>query len=70
MKETLDKPAGVNPAPTPVEDPDYFVYGQVAEEVNACLQAGREPDVSSLIAQHPRLASQIRELVGTLVALH
>jgi hypothetical protein len=52
------------------ENQEYLVYGRVAEQVKACLQAGREPDVDQLIRDHPDLASQIRQLVPTLVLLH
>jgi WD40 repeat protein/serine/threonine protein kinase len=56
------------PAP-PVEGAEYLVYGLVADEVSACLKAGREPDVEALAAEHPELASQIRDLVPALVTL-
>jgi serine/threonine protein kinase/Flp pilus assembly protein TadD len=49
--------------------PDDLVYGQVAEEVNACLRAGRDPDVAALAARYPHLAGQVRELVGALLVL-
>jgi hypothetical protein len=52
-----------------VERSEYLVYGLVADEVSACLKAGREPDVEALVAEHPKLANQIRELVPALVTL-
>jgi tRNA A-37 threonylcarbamoyl transferase component Bud32 len=56
-------------APPSGAGPDELVYGQIAEEVNACLQAGREPDVAALAARYPQLGGQVRELVGALLAL-
>src|SRR5437870_2681835 len=55
--------------PAAGESPAYLAYGQVAEEINACLRAGRPPDVEALAARHPELGSQVRELAGALVAL-
>jgi WD40 repeat protein/serine/threonine protein kinase len=52
-----------------LKESEYLVYGLVADEISACLKAGREPDVDMLIARHPELASQIRELVPALVTL-
>ncbi|HEV3202473.1 MAG TPA: serine/threonine-protein kinase, partial [Bryobacteraceae bacterium] len=52
---------------TTSENQEYLVYGLVAEEVKACLQAGREPDVAALIRDHPELESQIRQLLPTLM---
>jgi len=52
-----------------VEGSEYLVYGLVADEVSACLKAGREPNVEALAAEHPELASQIRDLVPALVTL-
>jgi serine/threonine protein kinase/tetratricopeptide (TPR) repeat protein len=49
---------------------DYLVFGQVAEEVNACLRANQEPDVEALVQRYPGLAVPIREMLGTLVVLH
>ncbi len=40
---------------------EYFAIGRVAEEVNAALRAGRQPDVEALAAEHAELAGQIRE---------
>ena len=48
---------------------EYLIYGLVADEISACLKAGREPDVEALAAKHPDLAGQIRELVPALVTL-
>jgi serine/threonine protein kinase len=56
--------------PAGAEQAAYLVYGQIAEEVNACLAAGRTPDVEALAERHPPLAAQIRELVGALLLLH
>jgi serine/threonine protein kinase/Flp pilus assembly protein TadD len=52
------------------ERAEYLVYAAVAEEVDASLKEGREPDVESLVSSHPELAAHIRELVPTLVTLH
>ncbi len=52
------------------ERTEYLVYAAVAEEVDASLKEGREPDVESLVSSHPELAAHIRELVPTLVTLH
>src|SRR5262245_25625315 len=52
-----------------VERSEYLVYGLVADEISACLKAGREPDVEALATKHPELANQIRELVPALVTL-
>jgi serine/threonine protein kinase len=52
-----------------LEGSEYLVYGLVADEVSACLKAGREPDVDALVAAHPEIASQIRELVPALLTL-
>jgi hypothetical protein len=57
-------------APRRAENTDYLFYRQAAENVNSCLRAGREPDVEALIAPHPELAGQLRELVTALVTLH
>jgi serine/threonine protein kinase len=60
----------MNPTATTSENQEYLMYGLVAEEVKACLQAGRQPDVEALIRDHPDLASQIRQLVPTLILVH
>src|SRR5262249_28554304 len=48
----------------------YLAYGLIADEVSACLRAGREPDVAELAARYPELAGQLHELVTALVTLH
>jgi serine/threonine protein kinase/Flp pilus assembly protein TadD len=65
------RPIAIPDAPSrSVENPQFLVYGQVAEEVNACLRAGREPDVDALVARHPEMAGALREMVGALVLLN
>jgi eukaryotic-like serine/threonine-protein kinase len=59
----------VTDTPTSAHDRDYLAYGLVAEEVRACLRAGREPDVEALVRLHPDLADDIRQLVPTLAAI-
>src|SRR6202011_4388930 len=70
MNESAEKIANLDAVSRPSEDAAYVVYGQVAEEVNACLRAGREPDVEALIAPHPELGTPLREMVAALVMLH
>jgi hypothetical protein len=53
----------------PEAEPDYLVYGQLAEEIKACLAAGRPPDLEVLVNQHPDLASQIRQLAATMAVV-
>ena len=52
------------------DDSRYLVYGRLAEQIHAELQAGRPPDVEALIAQHPQLADEIRQLASAQVMLH
>ena len=52
------------------ERADYLVYAAVADEVDASLREGREPDVETLVAKNPKLGTHIRELVPTLITLH
>lgn len=55
---------------TTSENREFLVYGLVAEEVKACLNAGRQPDVEAVVRDHPELESQIRQLVPTLRLVH
>jgi serine/threonine protein kinase/tetratricopeptide (TPR) repeat protein len=59
----------MNIAAQPAEHVDDLALGQVASDVNRCLRAGRQPNVEELVAQHPALAAQIRELVPALIVL-
>jgi tetratricopeptide (TPR) repeat protein len=54
---------------TSAAGPEDLAYGQLAEEVNACLEAGREPDVEELKKRYPHLAGQVHDLVGALAVL-
>ncbi len=60
----------MNPTELHEQGSDYLRLGEVAEEVNACLEAGGTPDIEALAARHPALAEQVRQLVPALVALH
>src|SRR5438105_72812 len=60
----------MNPSAPAMESSEYLVYGLVADEVSACLKAGREPDAEALASRHPELSKQIRELLPALVTLH
>jgi tetratricopeptide (TPR) repeat protein/tRNA A-37 threonylcarbamoyl transferase component Bud32 len=51
-------------------DADDLLVGRVAEEINACLAAGHEPDVDGLAARFPHRASEFPELVRALMLLH
>ncbi len=66
-------PSEIQGHPAAAENPDdsrYLVYGRVAEQIHADLQAGRPPEVEALIDQHPQLADEIRQLASAQVMLH
>jgi serine/threonine protein kinase/tetratricopeptide (TPR) repeat protein len=46
-----------------------LLVGQVAEEINACLAAGREPDLDGLAARFPDRAGEFPDLVRALMLL-
>jgi WD40 repeat protein/serine/threonine protein kinase/Flp pilus assembly protein TadD len=49
-----------------MEDCQYLVLGQLAEEIKAQLAAGEQPDVERLVGRHPEVAEEIRQLVPVL----
>jgi serine/threonine protein kinase/predicted Zn-dependent protease len=49
---------------------EFLMFGQIAEEVKQELDAGREPDIARLIADHPELEQHIRQLIPALHVLH
>jgi serine/threonine protein kinase/tetratricopeptide (TPR) repeat protein len=51
-------------------DADDLLVGRVAEEINASLAAGREPDLDGLAARFPHRAGEFPELVRALMLLH
>src|SRR5262249_25136344 len=55
---------------TASENREFLVYGLVAEEVKACLNGGRQPDIEVLVRDHPEFEEQIRQLVPTLMLVH
>jgi serine/threonine protein kinase len=48
----------------------YLVFGQIVEAIQAALRAGTPPDVEALIASHPELANDVRQLVATWGLVH
>src|SRR5262249_9491110 len=58
------------PAGGSAENAAYLVYGQIAEEVKACLRDGREPDLEALAARYPELADQVAQLLPAMLVLH
>jgi serine/threonine protein kinase/Tfp pilus assembly protein PilF len=52
------------------DDSRYLIYGRVAEQIHACLRDGRRPDVEALVADHPEMAEEIRQLVSAQVMLY
>ncbi len=46
-----------------------LAYGELAEEIHACLREGREPDIQTLARRHPDLAQEIPALFSALATL-
>jgi tetratricopeptide (TPR) repeat protein len=42
----------------------FLIFGQVVEAVESALRAGTRPDVEALVAPHPELAEDLRQLVA------
>src|SRR6185436_10360762 len=69
MSESRENASRVSDS-QPAGNAEYLALGEAAEEINRCLAAGTEPDLTALAAGHPGLESQVRQLVETLRALH
>jgi eukaryotic-like serine/threonine-protein kinase len=55
-----------------IQDPDgsrCLALGQAAEEIGAALSAGREPNIEGIIARHPGIEEEIRDLLPALLVL-
>src|SRR5437763_332153 len=43
------------------DNAQYLLFGQIAEEVSACVRAGQIPDVEEQAGRHPARACQVGE---------
>ena len=51
------------------DEAKFLAYGQLADEIQAIVKAGQQPNVRTLSQKHPELADQIEDLVPALSML-
>ena len=52
------------------QESEYLAFGQLAEEIEAAMAAGRQPNVCGIVGKYPQLARQIEQMVPALTALY